>query len=401
MALLGTRTAATALALATGIALTTPHTAGAATPPTGPELQSTGDFLATQLRNTGDGLLSGPTGWADVGLTADVIFALDALDAHRDQADRSYAAVLDNADDFMYFDYGEGDIEVDAGRLAKIVALQNARGERTDTYVADLVDAIQDDGRLMNEIAGAPNSATHNFSQAWAVIALARVGETEAAEKARDYLESQICPDGGIPLSQAIPPNCTSVDPDSTGLAGQALALVSGTDAASTESVLGYLRSNMTEEGGINSRFSGVNANSTALAAGAFTAAGDLASFARTHEYLDSVRFDDQAPESLHGAFAWRTLGMDTITAPTDQIRRTSAQAALGFTGGNYATSTTVYTGQVDETPTPDPTPTTPDDNTSGSSQGGIFVGAIAAVIAVIAAVIGFMNPAAFLPPQL
>lgn len=164
--LTGTRATTLSLALVTGAALFSPSVASAATPPTTAELQITGDFLAAQLRDTSNGLLSGPTGWTDIGLTADVIFALDALDLHSDQADRSYAALLDNADDFLYFDYGDGNVEADAGRLAKIVALQSTRGERTDSYVDDLVDTVQDDGKLMNEINGEPSSAAQNFSQA-------------------------------------------------------------------------------------------------------------------------------------------------------------------------------------------------------------------------------------------
>lgn len=401
MAFLGTRTAATALALATGIALITPHTAAAATPPTDSELESTAGFLAAQLRNSENGLLDGPfSGRADLGLTADFIFALDALDMHHDQADRSYEAMVNNADDFVYF-MGE----VDAGRMAKFVALQNTRGERNETYIAELVDAIQEDGRLMNETDGEPTSSAQNFSQSWAVIALARAGETEAAEKAADFLESQICEDGGVPLFPATPPSCSSVDPDSTGMAGQALALVRGADAPSTGSVLQYLRDNTTEEGGINSRFAGINANSTALAASAFAYVGDLGAFERNHAFLDAVRLDDSAPEDLRGGFAYKISDVEQVTTVTDQIRRVTAQAALGFAGGSYASSDTLYPVQVDPDPVdPTPTeptePTEPGDSSNGSSTGGIFLGVLAAIAAVIAAVIGFTGPASFLPAQ-
>ncbi|EEW50193.1 hypothetical protein HMPREF0290_1188 [Corynebacterium efficiens YS-314] len=400
MALLGTRTAATALALATGIALITPHTAVAATPPTDSELESTASFLAAQLTERGDGLVDGPFGGrADLGLTADFIFALDALDMHHDQADRSYEALVDNADDFVYF-LGE----VDAGRMAKFVALQNTRGERNETYIAELVDAIQDNGRLMNETDGEPTSDAQNFSQAWAVIALARAGETEAASKAADFLESQICEDGGVPLFPATPPTCTSVDPDTTGMAGQALALVRGAEATSTRSVLQYLRNNTTPEGGINSRFAGINVNSTALAAGAFAYAGDLDAFERNHAFLDAVRFDDSAPEELRGGFAYKISDVDTVTTVSDQIRRATAQAALGFVGGSYASSETLYPEQVDPDPVDpdpvDPAPSDSDGSSSGSSEGGIFLGVLGAIAAIIAAVIGFTGTAAFLPVQ-
>lgn len=395
MAFLGTRTAATALALATSIALITPHTAVAATPPTDSELRSTAGFLSTQLQSTDDGLLAGPTGRADIGLTTDFIFALDALDRDNDQADRSYAAVVDNADSFLYFGG-----EVDAGRLAKIVTLQDTRGERNDTYVAELVDAIQEDGRLMNETDGEPTSPAQNFSQAWSVIALARAGEAEAAGRAADFLESQICPDGGVPLFPATPPGCTSVDPDSTGLTAQALALVRGADAPTTASVLQYLRTNTTEEGGINSRFAGVNANSTALAAGAFAFVRDQGAFERNHTFLDTVRFGDSAPEELRGGFTYRISDVERATTVTDQIRRVSAQAALGFAGGSYASSEALYPGQGDPEPAEPTEPTAPGDTNSGSSGGGLFFGVLAAIAAVIAAVIGFTGPASFLPAQ-
>ena len=402
--LTGMRTTAITLALATGITLFSPQLAHAATPPTSDEVHTTGAFLASQLDATTDGLLTGPTGRTDIGLTADVIFALDALDTHPEQADRSYAALLANVGDYTHF-LGE----VDANRMAKIVALEDSRGERNSTRIAELVEAVQDNGQMMNETDGEPTSVVQNFGQSWSVIALARVGETAAAEKAASFLESQICPDGGVPLFQADPPACTSVDPDTTGLAAQALTLVYGKDHPATQSALGYLRDNMDITGGIASKFSGVNANTTALAAGAFAAVRDTDNLARTHEYLNSVRFGDTAPESLQGAFAWRTRGMDDITAPSDQILRTSAQAALGFTGGNYINAAVAYPGHGVEVPSPEPTPApttpvNPDEDpapgASGSSESGILFGAIAAVVAVIAAVISFAGPGSFIPTQ-
>ncbi|WP_293954931.1 hypothetical protein [uncultured Corynebacterium sp.] len=410
--LTGMRTTAITLALATGITLFSPHIAHAATPPTSAEIHTTGAFLASQLDATTDGLLTGPTGRTDIGLTADVIFALDALNTHPEQADRSYTAVMANLDGFTHF-LGE----VDANRMAKIVALEDSRGERDSTRIAELVDAVQDNGQMMNETEGEPTSAVQNFGQSWSVIALARVGETAAAEKAASFLENQICPDGGVPLFQADPPSCNSVDPDTTGLAAQALTLVHGKDHPSTQATLGYLREKINASGGITGRFSGVNASTTTLAAGAFAAAADTANLTRTHSYLNSVRFGDTAPAVLRGAFAWRIQGMDATTTPTDQILRTSAQAALGFAGANYINAAVVYPGQDAPTPSPEPTPTpspepspepsapaTPDENTpqdaTGSSEGGIPFEALAAVIALIAAVIGFAGPGFFLPVQ-
>lgn len=403
--LIGMRTTAITLALATGISLFSPHIAYAATPPTSDEIHSTGAFLASQLEATTDGLLTGPTGRTDIGMSTDVLFALDALGTHPEQADRSYAAIMDNVESFTHF-MGE----VDSSRLAKIVALEDSRGERNSARIAELVDAVQDNGQMMNETAGEPTSAVQNFGQSWSVIALARVGEAAAAEKAATFLESQICPDGGVPLFQADPPRCDSVDSDTTGLAAQALTLVHGKEHPSSQATLGYLEENIDVTGGIASRFSGVNASTTALAAGAFAAAEDTANLTRTHNYLNSVRFDDTAPSALRGAFAWRTQGMASATAPTDQILRTSAQAALGFAGGNYINATVVYPGQDVPAPSPEPTPepstpATPDEDTpqdvSGSSEDGVFFGALAAVIAVIAAVIGFTGPGTFLPAQI
>src|SRR5690606_3847965 len=144
-------------------------------------------------------------------------------------------------------------------------------------------------------------------------------------------------------------------------MAGQALALVRGADAPSTGSVLQYLRNNTTAEGGINSRFAGINANSTALAASAFAYAGDLDAFERNHAFLDAVRFDHSAPEALRGGFAYKSSDVDPITTVSGQIRRVTAQAALGFAGGSYASSETLYPEQVD----PDPTPTEPTEPTA------------------------------------
>lgn len=392
--LLGMRTTAITVALATGISLFSPHIAQAATPPTSDDLHTTGAFLASQLEESAEGILAGPVGKPDIGLTTDVVFALDALGTHPAQADRSYAAITADTESFTHF-MGE----VDSSRLAKIVALEASRGERDSDRIAELVDAVQDDGRMMNETDGEPTSGMQNFGQSWSVIALARAGETTAAEKAASFLAGQICHDGGFPLFQADPPSCNSVDPDTTGLATQAMTLVYGVDHPAAQAGLGYLRANMDETGGIGSRFSGVNANTTALAAGAFAAAGDLGNLARTHEYLDSVRFGDTAPESLQGAFAWRTNGMDAVTSPNDQIVRASAQAALGFAGGSYINSEALYIDNpVEDEPSDTPAPTPPDNPGAGSSEGGILLGAAAAIIAVITAVLSFINPAVFLP---
>ncbi|MFP7364885.1 hypothetical protein SFC07_03770 [Corynebacterium callunae] len=341
--------------------------------PAATELQASADFLSRELAAGQDGIIAGLSGLKDIGLTQDMLLALDALDPDSTQAQISFNAMMSALDGYLYFGG-----EVDAARLAKTVVVADAFEQPNEQLVEQLVDTVQDNGQLKNETAGAPTSDVQNFGQSWGVLALARAGKTAEAQRAADFLETQICADGGVPLTQKIEQTCASTDPDTTALAAQAFALVNGVKDESTTSTLNYLKAAQGDDGGITSPFLGANVNSTALAASAFALAEEEEHFAQAHSYLESVRFGNSAASGLSGGFAWRSSDVASATRVTDQIRRGSAQAAIAYAGGNYANDAVIFSDA--------PAPTD-----SGSSAGS--AGIVIAVLAVLAAIAGVLGP--------
>ena len=89
----------------------------------------------------------------------------------------------------------------------------------------------------------------------------------------------------------------------------------------------------------------------------------------------------------------------ETNAAISDQIRRATGQAALGFAGGNYANDKLItIANPVDPTPdpeipTPDPEIPTPPADSEGSTGGIGGAGIIIAILAILAAIAGVMGP--------
>lgn len=337
----------------------------------------TAAFIARELSATGTNLMPSVVDTPDVGLSIDAVFALDALGGQQAQADATYDAIKQEADAFIH----EGG-ETDAGRLAKIVALRASRNDVDASLLQELVAAVGADGALRG--VGATDTV-YNFSQAWAVIALSRSGETTAAGQAAQFLLNQRCESGAIPLSAATPPNCAQENTDTTALFVQAVSLTHPEDPH-LQSATQFLRAKQGMDGGLASEQLPVNANTTGLAAGAFAVTRDQEGFHRAHSYLSSLRFDASAPASLKGAFAWSRSQTSAPSGPTDQIRRASVQAAVGFAGANYANANKVDLPQdvpttaapsTSEQPAPSPA------NESGSSGGGFAI--------IVAGIIGLL----------
>lgn len=345
----------------------------------------TAAFIARELSATGTNLMPSVVDTPDVGLSIDAVFALDALGGQQAQADATYDAIKQEADAFIH-DGGE----TDAGRLAKIVALRASRNDVDASLLQELVAAVGADGALRG--VGATDTV-YNFSQAWAVIALSRSGEATAAARAAQLLLHQQCASGAIPLSAATPPNCAQENTDTTAqentdttaLFVQAVSLTHPEDPH-LQSATQFLRAKQGVDGGLASEQLPVNANTTGLAAGAFAVTGDQEGFHRAHSYLSSLRFDNSAPTSLSGAFAWSRSQTSAPSSPTDQIRRASVQAAVGFAGANYANANkadlpqdvpTTAAPSTSEQPAPSPA------NESGSSGGGFAI--------IVAGIVGLL----------
>lgn len=378
------RWSAATVALATGVSLLAPQVVAAQTTSTGTQLAA--QFIEKEFA-AANGLIPGPAGTPDIGLNQDLLLSLNALDPDSPEIDAAYAAIAPELESYVSdTDY------IFSDRLAKTVAFQDALGVRDADFIAQLVNAVQDNGQIKNLDNGEATTAINNFSQAWGVLALHRVGETEAAERATDFLETQVCSDGGVQLASAIEPTCKTTDSDVTAMVAQALTLASGAQDPTTQATLDYLVTTMDETGGVKNTFTGVNSNSTGLVGSAFALAGDEENYLKAREYLAAVQFGQDAAPSLQGAFAYKAKDKENSQVVSDPIRRATSQAALGFAGGNLANSD-IFTVADPVDPTPDPEIPTPPADSEGSTGGIGGAGIIIAILAVLAAIAGVMGP--------
>ena len=377
------RWSAATVALATGVSLLAPQVVAAQDASS--DIQLATQFIEKEFAT--NGLIPGPVGTPDIGLNQDLLLSLNALAPDSPEIDAAYAAIAPELEGYVSVsDY------IFSDRLAKTVAFQDALGVRDADFIAQLVSAVQENGQIKNLDNGEATTAINNFSQAWGVLALHRVGETEAAERATDFLETQVCSDGGVQLASAIEPTCKTTDSDVTAMAAQALTLANGAQDPTTQATLDYLVTTMDETGGVKNTWTGVNSNSTGLVGSAFALAGDEENYLKAREYLASVQFGEDADPSIQGGFAFTVKAKETNTAISDQIRRATGQAALGFAGGNYANDKLItIANPVD--PTPDPEIPTPPADSEGSTGGIGGAGIIIAILAILAAIAGVMGP--------
>lgn len=377
------RWSAATVALATGVSLLAPQVVAAQDASS--DIQLATQFIEKEFAT--NGLIPGPAGTPDIGLNQDLLLSLIALDPDSPKIDAAYTAIAPELEG--YFSSSD---HIFSDRLAKTVAFQDALGIRNADFIAQLVSAVQENGQIKNLKNGEATSAINNFSQAWGVLALHRVGETEAAERATDFLETQVCSDGGVQLASAIEPTCKTTDSDVTAMAAQALTLANGAQDPTTQATLDYLVTTMDETGGVKNTWTGVNSNSTGLVGSAFALAGDEENYLKAREYLASVQFGEDSDPSIQGGFAFTVKAKETTTAISDQIRRATGQAALGFAGGNYANDKLItIANPVD--PTPDPEIPTPPADSEGSTGGIGGAGIIIAILAILAAIAGVMGP--------
>ncbi|GAV96321.1 hypothetical protein CS176_0551 [Corynebacterium glutamicum] len=377
------RWSAATVALATGVSLLAPQVVAAQDASS--DIQLATQFIEKEFAT--NGLIPGPVGTPDIGLNQDLLLSLNALAPDSPEIDAAYAAIAPELEGYVSVsDY------IFSDRLAKTVAFQDALGVRDADFIAQLVSAVQENGQIKNLDNGEATTAINNFSQAWGVLALHRVGETEAAERATEFLKTQVCSDGGVQLASAIEPTCKTTDSDVTAMAAQALTLANGAQDPTTQATLDYLVTTMDETGGVKNTWTGVNSNSTGLVGSAFALAGDEENYLKAREYLASVQFGEDADPSIQGGFAFTVKAKETNTAISDQIRRATSQAALGFAGGNYANAELItIANPVD--PTPDPEIPTPPADSEGSTGGFGGAGIIIAILAILAAIAGVMGP--------
>lgn len=261
------------------------------------------------------------TAYPDHGLTADVVLALDAGGVAQDRAAAATEWLADNAAAYL----GDGTTEAYAGAHAKLALVAQAQGEDPAAFAGvDLIARLSalraPSGRFSDKSAYGDYS--NGITQSLAVLALHRAGGAPAG--AVDYLAGTACPDGGFPLYLEQAP-CAS-DVDTTGYAVQALVAVGREPAAALDWLAGRQQANGGFPG--SGPTSGVNANSTGLAATALAVGGRSAAADKAVAYLLGRQVGCSSPAADRGAIAYDDSGFAAATAA-----RSTSQAIAGITG--------------------------------------------------------------------
>jgi hypothetical protein len=309
-----------------GLALAGP--ASAATPDSG----TAGHFLAGQLQTGGDHFTV--TGYADYGATIDAVLALDAAKTGQGEAGRATSYVVKNA--AAYNSYGTA---LYAGATAKLLVFAQAQGLPTARYLTQLKSLEQPTGQFQDRPATQDYSNT--IGQSLAIVGLTRAGQSDAS--AVSFLAKQQCADGGFRMSFT-GSACTG-DTDATSLAVQALSAAGGHQAEIAKAA-SFIASKQQANGGVVEPASqaSANANSSGLAAVAFTLAGRTAEATKAKNFVSSLQLGCSAPSALRGAIAFDQKGFQALkakgakAAPSDQERRASSQALLALDPQPYLT---------------------------------------------------------------
>ncbi|GAB3585496.1 prenyltransferase/squalene oxidase repeat-containing protein [Calidifontibacter terrae] len=295
-------------------------------------------YLGSSLAASGHRFVTTYAGqsYDDLGLTIDGVLALAATKSAQSELAASASYVTANAASYV----GTAG-ETYAGSLAKYIVMLEATGKNPRSQGGvDLIAKLQGlqgaDGHFKD--ASAYGDYSNTISQSWALIALKRAGVTPSAA-AVSFLKAQQCSNGGFRLDLGKSP-CVA-DTDVTSFAVQGLS-ASGADVTSA---VNYLASKQGADGGVGGGVStpGENANSSGLAAAAFTLAGRSSNAAKAASYVQTLQYPCTAGKALRGAVAYDAAAFRTGLASgtaTGQESRTTTQAVLALTGASYVTVT-------------------------------------------------------------
>ena len=355
----------------------TPLAAAEPLPPPGPADRAA-RWLVGEISD--DTITTG--GAPDPGLAADAALALTATGRHPTAAGRLAQRLFDRPDTSVR---PGGPGQVLAGGTAKLVLLAVARGgDPGDLGGEDLVDLLlgrrvdapgaTDDGRLRDlPPAAAPTLAdrSNSFTQALGVLALARSGSTPGS--AVSFLVAQQCPAGGFRLFLTGGRGCTSdvsADADTTALSVLALLEANGSPDSTTTRALDWLERAQQADGSLASSGPGAvaNANSTGLAAAAFTIGGRTEAAARARAWIVARQLGCGAGATDVGAVAFTAAAQAAAATgipatARDQFRRSTSQALLAFTTvpiGSAGAAVPETGAPCDTTPTTSTVPTSP-----------------------------------------
>ncbi|MYW03605.1 prenyltransferase/squalene oxidase repeat-containing protein, partial [Streptomyces sp. SID3343] len=320
---------------------------------------------------------------SDWGLTIDTILALSATRADPVALTAATDAVAANVRAYNSNEaWGEPGSRI-AGATAKILVAAIAAHRDPTAFggfdlrqeTLDLIagaDAGADEGRVRDRKTSSDNS--NAFGQSLAVLGLARSGGVPGP--AVDFLIRQQCPSGGFRLFPdrlgSSGPTCqdgpaTVLDPDSTGMAVQALlaaAAEDGTPGAAEAARKGadWLKSTQRGDGSFGGSGPTVasNTNSTGLAGQALHAAGHSAAGDKAAAWVlghqitkaNAGKADDEIGTIAYNAESFESARADGIADfQRDQWRRATPQALLVLAD--------VPLGKLGRQPT-DPEPTDP-----------------------------------------
>ncbi|MEV0645373.1 cell wall anchor protein [Phytomonospora sp. NPDC050363] len=350
-----------------------------------------------------------PTGWGttDWGLTIDTLIALKATGVEKATADKITAALEERAWEYFSLDLWDTKGQRIAGAAAKVLyaaTISDADPEAFGDYdmrqeVLDLVagaDKGPEEGRVKNKVTDGSDSS-NTFDQSLAILGLA--GSGDVPQSAVDFLIDQQCSEGGFRLypyafgGTTVNGDCDAqenpvLDPDSTGMAVQALLAAAGDGAegaaAAAKKGGDWLKEIQRADGefGGSGPTEASNANSTGLAGQALAATGHQAEADRAAAWVAARQItaaDAGAASEDVGTIAYNDelladakangldpLQRDTWRRATPQALLVLAQVPLGEIGktdpnpgGSDSPSPTDPTSSS-PTATATPTPTDP-----------------------------------------
>ncbi|MFD9687207.1 prenyltransferase/squalene oxidase repeat-containing protein [Kitasatospora sp. NPDC059088] len=368
------------------------------TPPAGrkPDAAKGSAYLTDPSRLTDGHYYEGFPAFADFGLTIDGAYALAATGTDDaalrrivdflDQQGKDASARTVNDWTAIGTEYAGG------GSIGKEALLAEAVGRNPRNFGGhDLIAALaamvctKADAGTGCDAPGNYTYATSVFSQALAVMAQLRAGESTGAAPAIGYLRSLQHPDGSWP---SLIPAAGDSDVDSTAMAVMALALVPGDEAAqAVDKGLGWLAARQLPDGGFPGA-AGNSTNSAALAVQGMTLrkaayGGQIAkaldflagqqngdggfNVASTGQRGSDVRASTQVLGGATG-ISFGTLSRDLGGSPTP-----TGTPSTTPSGTPTPTSTVTPTGTPSTTPSGTPTPTgtsTPTTTSTGTPTG-------------------------------
>ncbi|MDA1362800.1 hypothetical protein O1R50_24495 [Glycomyces luteolus] len=303
------------------------------------------------------------TSWngGDVSSSLDAVIALEAARVGGDQV-QATLEWLNSTETLTPYVYptveGVTEPELNAGAAGKVMyTVATAGGDPANfggIRLASEVTASQTANGTYGD-GTAPSSA-------WAVLGLSRT-DTPAGAEAAAGLAAVQCPDGGFNFGDVDGGDDCISDPDTTGLVASALVTLGEPGSGPLASAVAWLEGAQAEDGGFDNGF-GENANSTAMAAQAFFAAGNAAAAESAVAFLVGLQFDCTAeqpgavmytdPEDPEFGEASRLLATAQAMVPLAgqdlaNLDATDIEAAVPGNGCESADAGDDATGAADE----------------------------------------------------